>query len=333
VFALHGEGSVPGPLAALTLGGTWNALTVPDSRTGALGWVALVALVGLAALGARGWWRQSDAAARRALLVCWGVGFGLALLTWVAPGAVGWLAAHVPGAGLVRDGARALVLCAPLLVVLVAHGVQRLLPRAGLARASIAVGAVLLPVALLPDLAWGVSGRLQPAHYPPAYAAARDALEGLDGDVLVLPLSSYRAPAWNAEQPVLDPVGRYLTPDYVASDVLVVDDVVLQGEDPRVTEAARALARTSPQARSAALAALGIGAVVTDPTAPQAQRPDLVGDVVLDTPDLGAVVLREQVRPADPPWTDRVLLGAAWASFLLGPALALGTLLRRRARR
>ena len=40
-FALHGEGSVPAPLAALTLGGIWNSEVVPSSRTGVLGWVSL----------------------------------------------------------------------------------------------------------------------------------------------------------------------------------------------------------------------------------------------------------------------------------------------------
>ena len=124
VFALRGEGSVPAPLAALTLGGIWNTAVQPDSRTGALGWVALVALVGLAAIGARSWWRRTPERERTALLVCWVVGWGLAVLTWLAPGAVGWASEHVAGAGVVRDGARALVLCAPLLAVLVAEGVR-----------------------------------------------------------------------------------------------------------------------------------------------------------------------------------------------------------------
>ena len=59
---------------------------------------------------------------------------------------------------MVRDGARALVLCAPLLAVLVAEGVRVLAAKAPgerVARVALAVGAVLLPVALLPDLALG----------------------------------------------------------------------------------------------------------------------------------------------------------------------------------
>ena len=82
----------------------------------------------------------------------------------------------MPGAGVVRDGARALVLCAPLLAVLVAEGVRVLAtkaPRERVARAALAVGAVLLPVALLPGLALGVGHRIEPADYPAAYDEAR----------------------------------------------------------------------------------------------------------------------------------------------------------------
>ena len=55
MFALQDEGSVPAPLAALTLGGIWNSEVVPCSRTGVLGWVSLVFVVGVAVLGVRRW--------------------------------------------------------------------------------------------------------------------------------------------------------------------------------------------------------------------------------------------------------------------------------------
>ena len=91
-----------------------------------------------------------------------------------------------------------------------------------------AVGATLavLPIALMPDAAWAVDGRLRPADYPASWSAARevvaDAHEVSGGDVLLLPLTSYRAPDWLDGGKVLDPMGRYLTPDYVAADDLVV---------------------------------------------------------------------------------------------------------------
>lgn len=331
VFALNGEGSLPGPLAALTLGGIWNTDVHLSSRTGTLGWVALVVVVGLAAVGWRSWWRRSGPRERVALLVCWGVGYGLAVLTWAAPGAVGWASAHVPGAGLVRDGSRALVLCAPLLVVLLGEAVGvllRRLPSTPPARAALAVAAALLPVALLPDLAWGVGQRLAPATYPAAYADARAAVARTEGDVLVLPLSAYRAPEWNDGTPVLDPVGRYLRRDAVASDVLVVDGVALAGEDPRVRAAAEALALATPAERSAALGRIGVGAVVTDPTAPGgADAAPLSGERALDTADLGLVVLPEvSPRAVSSGW--EVAMSAAWLAHLLPLGCALLRLLR-----
>ena len=326
VFALRAEGSVPGPLAALTLGGIWNTSVQPDSRTGLLGWAALLALVGLAALGARSWWRGTPARDRTTLLVCWGIGWGLAVLTWLAPGAVGWASEHVPGAGVVRDGARALVLCAPLLVVLVREGVRviaRHAPPVTAARLALAVGAVLLPVALLPELALGVSRQLRPAHYPAAYAEARALLEDRPGDVLVLPLSSYRAPSWNHGQLVLDPIGRYLTPDYVASDVLVIDGRPVSGEDPRVAEAAEALAEETPAERSAALGRIGIDAVVVDPTAPGEAPPEVAGAVLLDDADLRVVALDDVTqRQVDPWWY--VAMIAAWTLFAAPVVWAAG---------
>ncbi|WP_157544581.1 hypothetical protein [Nocardioides halotolerans] len=334
VFALRGEGSVPAPLAALTLGGIWNTAVQPDTRTGALGWVALVALLALAAVGARPWWRRTPSRDRLALLVCWAVGWGLAVLTWLAPALVGWASEHVPGAGVVRDGARTLVLCAPLLVVLVAEGVRALagrVPRERVARAALAIGAVLLPVALLPDLALGVDHRIAPADYPADYDRARDVVaEHGHGDVLVLPLSSYRAPTWNHRHLVLDPIGRYLARDYVASDVLVIDGVPLSGEDPRVGDAARALAEPTPGERAAALGRIGIGVVVVDPDAPGTAPPDVAGDRLLESEVLQVVAL-DDVDRRDVQTSWQVAMAAAWLAYT--GLLALWPLLVVRARR
>jgi hypothetical protein len=254
------------------------------------------------------------------------------VLTWLTPGLVGWASGHVPGAGVVRDGARALVLSAPLLVVLVAEGVHVLGTRAPaerVARSALAVAAVLLPIALLPDLALGVSHRILPADYPTAYDEGRRLVADLPGDVLVLPLSSYRAPAWNHGHLVLDPIGRYLGRDHVASDVLVIDGTPLSGEDPRVEDAARALAQSSPGKRAADLALLGIGTVVTDPTAPGNPPPEVAGHTLLDDPELQVVALGD-VREREVQTSLKVAMGLAWLAFLTPLALALGDTVRRR---
>ena len=58
-----------------------------------------------------------------------GVGMGVALLTWALPDAVGWFASHTPGGGVVRDGARMLVLAAPAVATVVGAGVAQSSPR------------------------------------------------------------------------------------------------------------------------------------------------------------------------------------------------------------
>ena len=104
VFALAGEGSVPAPLAALSLGGIWNSEVVPASRAGVLGWTWLVLLLVLVVLGWGRWRRDATAGAREvtAYAVCWGVGWSLAVLTWAWPTATGCTScssAGPPGCG------------------------------------------------------------------------------------------------------------------------------------------------------------------------------------------------------------------------------------------
>lgn len=341
LFALAGEGGLPPPLTALGLGGVWNSEVLPDSREGLLVWVALVALVALAALGSRSWWRATDARTRTAYLVGWGFGWGIAVLTWLAPGALGSLAAAVPGVGLLRDGSRLLGLCALLVVVLVAHGVERIV-RSDLDRVPrlvLAAGLVVHPIAVLPDAAWGVAGRLAPVSYPAEYAHLRAAVGDAEGaHVVLLPFSAFRAPAWNGGRTVLDPLARYLRPDAVTNDELVVSGRTLAGEDPRAAAVARALQAPTADARSRELAALGIGFVVVDRTAP-GPAPDLAGRPIFAGPTTSALALPGPV--ADPPrgaWRPGVV--TAWAAFgatllgglLGGPVVALTRRLRERPR-
>ncbi len=274
-FAAGGEGSLPAPLAVLGLGGIWNVETVPGSRLGILGWLALPVLLGICALGF-GPWRRSEG--RRAVVgaaACAGFALVVALAAVAVPDAVSWAMSRVPGLALFRDGARYLGLLAVVLAPLFGHGAARMARWTGdrVARRALAVGAVLVPLALLPDLAWGVGGRLVPVTYPPSYASARAAVESWRhadgvGEVLVLPFSSYRAPAWNGGRKVLDPLGRYLPADYLASDVLSVSGRALAGEDPRAREVGRLLRQGTPQTRARALGRLGVGLVVVDRTAP-----------------------------------------------------------------
>ena len=309
-FALFGEGTLPAPLAALSLGGIWNSEVVPDSRTGVSAWLFLVLLLALVVLGARAWKEEHSAREVLAFGGCWLVGWGVAVLTWAAPALMGWLVGHVPGAGLLRDGSRLLALCAISVVPLAAAGAARVLDALpSPVRPALGLSLVLAPVALMPDAAYGVSGRLTAVAFPDDYAQARAAVgravaDGNRGDVLVLPLSSYRQPEWNDAHKVLDPVGRFLQPDYVASDELFVSGERIAGEDPRVHVVARALALPTPAQRGLALAEQGIGLVVTSRGSDSPQvtaNPLFVGEtlVVADISGVPAAGFADGVARAD----------------------------------
>ena len=314
VFALRGEGSVPAPLAALTLGGIWNTDVQPGSRTGALGWVALVALVGPGRHRRAGLVAAYAGRRRTALLVCWVVGWGLAVLTWPAPGA-GRLGVRArprrgrrprrrPGARPLRARcwrcwSRKACGCSPTRA-----------PRARVARVALAVGAVLLPVALLPGPGPGRRAPDRAGRLPGVVRrGAASSLEDRDGDVLVLPLSSYRAPVWNHRHLVLDPVGRYLTPRLRGQRRARRRRGAAVGGGPAGPRRSAGAGRADPRGAGRGAGRIGIGAVVTDPTAPGDPPPEVAGESLLDDPDLVVTALeRVDVR------TSRPAGGSRWRS-------------------
>jgi hypothetical protein len=256
-----------GPLAALLgTGGIWNADAVPAGRDSVL--LPLVTLL-VVACCAVGW---ADRAVLRApgrnLLLLGAAG----LLLGVA-GAVPGLrellelaVREVPGAGLLRDGQKWVAWWALPLAVGVGLGTRRLAGAVGARSgvpalsAGVAGAAVLLPLLAVPDLGWGVGGRLQPVDYPADWQRVRTAVAEADGpgDVLVLPFGAYRAFGWNDDRPQLDPAARWLSRPVVADDELVVGDVPVAGEDTR----ARTVAAAADDPR--ALAEVGIGWVLVE---------------------------------------------------------------------
>lgn len=331
VFASQGEGVLPGPLAALGLGGIWNAEVVPATREGPLVVVSLLVLFALAAMGVSRWRRTVTRRDAAAYILLWLVGFGLALTSWWSPSLIGWLAQSLPGGGLLRDGTRLVGLCVPLLAVLTALGAEKLgVTLGGRVHASTVVSMLALaPLALMPDAGWGSSGQLTAVTFPPSLERVREAVGDAEGgDVLLLPFSSYRAPAWNGHRKVLDPAGRYLDSQYVASDDLVVSGRLIQGEDPRGPRVRRALAADSPDTRAAALAELGISALLVDRTAP-GSAPAITG-VVLHSDDHYAAVKLADPAPRHPPTSWVVLMVLAWAAYLASLAVGLGSRARAR---
>ncbi|MGH3349251.1 MAG: hypothetical protein ACRDPS_01190 [Nocardioides sp.] len=327
VFALRGD-ALPAPLAALTLGGIWNTSVVPASREGWLAWVALLVLIALVAAGLRRWWTADGQ--RIAILVLWASGLAIALAGWAAPSALETIAQGLPGLALLRDSSRLLPLCLPLLVLTVAAGVDTVgqkvdekmgpRPRGTAPRWAAAVVVVLAPIAVLPDAAWGLAGGIGAADYPAKWRQASETLEKQPdtGDVLVLPWSAYRAPAWNEDRPVLDPLPRMLTRTSVINGDLVIGRTTIAGEDPRAAQAAEALAAPDPQRRAEALRSLGIAYVITDLTAGEA--PQVAGETVYDE---GGLLLRRLPATSGAmtgysvgPVTLAAVVGA-WAAYVL----------------
>lgn len=318
-FATRSEGLLSLPLTVFGLGGVWNRDVIPSSRETFVGVLALVFLLVLVGAGARRWWREPGELSRRGPLLAAGVGWGLALISGWHPELLGWLAAQVPGGGLIRDGSRLLGLAVPLLVLLAGHGTAALLRRVPEADARPVLAGVLClgVLATLPDAAWGGAGRLQAVSYPDSWALVRAEVgDGGGRDVLVLPFTSYRAPEWNGGRKVLDPLGRYLEPDYLSSDVLYVADQRIEGEDPRAHRVERALNASSGAELEAVLAEEGVGTVVTD-LASGGESPEL-GEPALRIGDLTITSVPDAVSTTAPDsW--RWVMGAAWIIWLAVP--------------
>ena len=266
LFDVQPEGNFGRLGAALSLGGIWNAEVVPSSRGMMIGLILAGLMWAVMIIGATALWREE----RRLLVglaVAGAIGLALALSGWLAADAMAALVRTVPAAGLLRDGTRYLLLLAPLEAITFGYGAKRLAEtvRKVQARQFLAVIAVVMPLAALPDLAWGVGGKLQPTDYPVSWYAARTAISSSDvtGDVIVLPFSSYRRPDWNHDHSVLDPAGRFFDRETVTSDRLFVSGKAIAGEDPRAARIARILATASP-AKSLAREGIGIVVVETD---------------------------------------------------------------------
>jgi hypothetical protein len=241
----------------LLLGGGWNRETVPSGYGGLVAagcWLLVVAVALVAyALGDR----------IRGLGAAAAVGFVLAALGAVAPGLLRGAIDLWPGFALLRDGQQ---FVAPLAVV-VAAGV-------GMAVARLpdwVAPALLVPLVLLPGLAWGAGGRLRAAHYPADWARARAVVVADPGDVLVLPWDAYRGYPWNHGRRVLDPLPRFLPARAILNDGVRVavphgPAIALAPEDPRARELDGLVRSGAPL--TDALAARGVRYVAIDAAFP-----------------------------------------------------------------
>ncbi|MGC4836257.1 hypothetical protein ACLQ3D_17330 [Micromonospora vinacea] len=329
-FAARSE-NWAGPLVALAgTGGIWSAQATPASRATPLVPVATVVLLILAGVGAGLLRRRLPPGGAPRLAVLAGAGCLLAALG-VLPGgdaALRWAVVHLPGAGLLRDGQKFLAPYALLLVVCAALGAERLVARVDREVAGvILVGLLFLPVAVLPDLAFGGAGRLRPVSYPAEWQRVAEYIDEEPGEILALPLSAYRAYPWNPGRVVLDPAPRYLPGTVLTDDTLRVGDVAVAGENPRVREMRRALAEGRP------VWTTGVRWVLVQHEVSGEVDSQVLGGLVRvhDGPSVTLYRNPATVREASPSGPARLAVVAALSAALLVVIAAAVSALHRRA--
>jgi len=257
-FAARAEPGL-GTLGSLAgLGGIWNAEAVPASRTTLFALLATAVLLAVVAAGLPAVLRRRSAvpllvlAAVSVLLpAAVATGPGLAVLRAIVDAA--------PGVGVLRDGQKWVALAMPGYAVAGAAAVVTL--RRWLRPGVTALVAVVAVIAVLPDLAFGVWGKVSSVRYPPGWSAVADIVNADPADVAVLPADSMRQFAWSRPAPVLDPLPRWVRAEVLATGDLTISGQPVPGEGSRARDVQRLLLAGGPQQ---ALVDAGVGWVVIE---------------------------------------------------------------------
>lgn len=338
-FAARSDTPLGMPASLLTFGGIWKDSVVPGERdAGLLTLAALVVVLGslgyLAVRARRH--RGADVLATPRLLVLAGLGLVMAGLPALGPGErwVTELVETVPGTGLWRDSQKLLV---PFVVVtcvgfaLLLDAVGRRLRRQGLPWLSVTVLLALVPVALLPSLAWGLSGRFSTAVFPQEWHTVRAVLEQQPESVrrtAVLPWSAYQRLPWNDRRAALDPASRFFPGDVVVSEDLTLGPAgTVRGDGTTAARIGAALAAGDPL--GPALAEARVRYLLVEKTAPSSvdvARP--TGTVLHDGEELLLIDLGHDVRLDRAP--HRGLVIAADVLAALGLLAAAAWMIRRK---
>ncbi len=229
LFAARAEPFVGTPGALAGLGGIWNAQAVPASRASgpaALAGVvlALVAVAVVVVLVRR---RMLPGPLRR-LMVLAAVAVVVPALAATGPGLalLGGLLETVPGAGLLRDTQKFVVLALPALAVLLSllPGLLPSLVRGRAGAAAVVAASCLLVWLQVPALPRDLAD-LRPVTLDARYAQVADGVSG--GRTLLWPPGNYRV---IAGRPALDPLLKMLPGSPVDPGYLVVDGQVVDGD-------------------------------------------------------------------------------------------------------
>lgn len=257
-FAARAEAGLATLGSLASLGGIWNADAVPPSRTTLFAVVSAIVLVGIVAIGVPQLLRRRIAVPLM-ILAALAVIVPAAMATGPGLSAVETVIDAVAGLGVLRDGQKWVALAMPAYALAGAAAVLTLRPRVpALATAAVCCAAL---IATLPDLAWGIGGRVSPVHYPPGWTAASAVVNADPAPVAVLPVDSMRQFGWAGAAPVLDPLPRWVRADVLSTGDLTIGGVTVPGDGSRAREIQRML--TAGAGRDD-LAAAGVGWVVVE---------------------------------------------------------------------
>lgn len=257
-FAARAEPGLGTLFSLAGLGGIWNADAVPPSRTTLFAIVTTVVLLAVVALGLPVVLRRPAAVP---LMVLAGVAVVLPALMATGPG-LSLLEAVIrafPGLGVVRDGQKWVALAMPG-YALAGAGAVVVVRR----RIPAAVAATICCVALiatLPDLAWGVGGRVAAVQYPPGWAKVAALINEDPRTVAVMPMGSMRRFEWAGDAPVLDPLPRWVRADVLTTGDLQIGDRTVYGEGQRARDVQEILVESADRRL---LADAGVGWVVVE---------------------------------------------------------------------
>ncbi len=325
-FAARAEPGL-GTLGSLaSLGGIWNAEAVPASRTTAFALLSAVVLLAVVVLGLVLLIHRRIAvpllvvaAAAVVVPAVLATGPGLTVLEAVI--------GEVPGFGVLRDGQKWVALAMPAYALAGAATVLAVrLRRPGLPGAATATLCCAALLATLPDLAWGVGGRVTSVHYPPGWPAAAAIINADRRPVAVLPPDSMRRFGWAGDAPVLDPLPRWVRADVLSTGDLVIGGRLIPGEGVRAREIQRLLLDGADRQT---LADAGVGWVVVEYAEGAGGQPLTLPPVYRDA-DIAVYAVGGDAVAA-PHRTLMLVAHAVWlAQLLLGLAAMLVGRRRRR---
>jgi hypothetical protein len=237
-FAARAEPGL-GTLGSLvSLGGIWNGEAVPASRTTLFAVVSAGALLVVVATGLPALARRRAAVP---LIVLAAVSVLVPAVMATEPG-LATLHAVVdaaPGLGVLRDGQKWVALAMPGYALAGAGAVLTL--RRWLRPTVTALVCCAALLLALPDLAWGVGGKVEPVHYPNDWPTVAALINRDPGIVAVLPADTMRRFGWSGSAPVLDPLPRWVRGNVLITGDLIISGVTVPGEGYRAHEVRRLL--------------------------------------------------------------------------------------------